>query len=75
VPKALIADGAIVLWKWVSNEPSRKGLGADDDDMNKETWAAVQTLRYARPDTTKALFDPAHLTGSRREVAYALGVP
>ena len=28
----------------VSTEPSRKGFG-DDDDMNKETWMAVATLK------------------------------
>jgi hypothetical protein len=43
----LCSDGAIVLWRMVSTEPSRKGFG-DDDDLNKETWAAVTTLTYVR---------------------------
>lgn len=65
MPEPPASDGAIVLWKWISNEPSRKGLGADDDDLNKETWAAVQVLRYVRPGTVKRFCHPAPLTRSR----------
>ena len=59
------ADGSIVLWKMVSTEPSRKGFGGEDDDMNKETWTAVKTLRSATMTTVLAAAAARPLTGSR----------